>query len=356
MFCKKCGTENNEGVKFCKNCGNLLNEKTNICKNSKEENNEEKNICKKCGAENNKGTKFCKKCGNPLNKQNIPKTVSSIKNSANWYKSKSNKIIAGVCAGLAEKYNINPWILRIVLIITNFFVIGWFLDIAYIILIFTLKYDEFDSNANTDNTPYTSTSMPSISPQKIPKEKQSQTVVIKKQYQNKVESNSISPKNINEEKIAKTRKRPKTVKQSTLILAIIVVIDIMLLIILLILFFNGRYNNTNETTPLVTISETITEEITENVTEEETPPESETEEGTVYDEGLEDNTTRLYKDLPYYQLPTYNSKINGRITKTTIYTIVDEKYDESGYLWGKLKSGVGWVNLNDNDGLSELQE
>ena len=29
------------------------------------------------------------------------------------------------------------------------------------------------------------------------------------------------------------------------------------------------------------------------------------------------------------------------------YTIVEEAYDEAGNLWGKLKSGVGWVNLSD---------
>ncbi|MDO4830368.1 MAG: PspC domain-containing protein [Clostridia bacterium] len=99
-------------------------------------------ICKKCGAENNEGLKFCKQCGNPLNEGNAEKTVIPKNNKNGWYKTKRNKIIAGICAGLAEKFNINPWILRIILIVTNFFVIGWFLDIAYVIMIFTLKYDD----------------------------------------------------------------------------------------------------------------------------------------------------------------------------------------------------------------------
>lgn len=99
-------------------------------------------ICKKCGAENNEGLKFCKQCGNPLSEGNTEKTVISKNNKNGWYKTKRNKIIAGICAGLAEKFNINPWILRIILIVTNFFVIGWFLDIAYVIMIFTLKYDD----------------------------------------------------------------------------------------------------------------------------------------------------------------------------------------------------------------------
>lgn len=99
-------------------------------------------ICKKCGAENNDGIKFCKKCGNPLSFDNTVKTDASIENKPDWYKTKRNKVLTGVCAGIAEKFNINPWILRAILIVTNFFVIGWFLDIAYIILIFVLKYDE----------------------------------------------------------------------------------------------------------------------------------------------------------------------------------------------------------------------
>ncbi len=99
-------------------------------------------ICKKCGAENNEGLKFCKQCGNPLSEGNAEKTVIPKNNKNGWYKTKRNKIIAGICAGLAEKFNINPWILRIILIVTNFFVIGWFLDIAYVIMIFTLKYDD----------------------------------------------------------------------------------------------------------------------------------------------------------------------------------------------------------------------
>lgn len=41
--------------------------------------------------------------------------------------------------------------------------------------------------------------------------------------------------------------------------------------------------------------------------------------------------------------PSTNSEITGKI-KEGVYTIVEEKYNE-GRLWGKLKSGVGWIAL-----------
>ena len=99
-------------------------------------------ICKKCGTENNEGIKFCKKCGNPLNDTGTEKRDPSQGDKPNWYKTKKNKLLAGICAGIADKFNINPWIIRVILIVSNFLIIGWFLDIAYIILIFVLKYDD----------------------------------------------------------------------------------------------------------------------------------------------------------------------------------------------------------------------
>lgn len=98
--------------------------------------------CQKCGTENNEGIKFCKQCGAPINTGDAENTSAVTGNKSNFYKTKRNKILAGICAGLAEKWNINPWILRIILILTNFFVIGWLFDIVYIILIFVLKYDD----------------------------------------------------------------------------------------------------------------------------------------------------------------------------------------------------------------------
>ena len=38
-------------------------------------------------------------------------------------------------------------------------------------------------------------------------------------------------------------------------------------------------------------------------------------------------------------------KVNGTITDKGIYTIIAEAQDSKGYIWGKLKSGAGWINL-----------
>lgn len=51
---------------------------------------------------------------------------------------------------------------------------------------------------------------------------------------------------------------------------------------------------------------------------------------------------RLTKGTPYYDKPDNKSKVNGKVEATTNYTIVEE----SG-VYGKLKSGAGWVQLKE---------
>lgn len=50
-------------------------------------------------------------------------------------------------------------------------------------------------------------------------------------------------------------------------------------------------------------------------------------------------------DQPIYKGPGYDYKQNGTVKVVGTFTIVKEEYDEDGNLWGKLKSGVGWVDL-----------
>ena len=51
----------------------------------------------------------------------------------NLTRSKSNRMIAGVCAGLADYLNIDPTVLRL-LFVLGFFVAGPGLAIAYLIM------------------------------------------------------------------------------------------------------------------------------------------------------------------------------------------------------------------------------
>lgn len=55
--------------------------------------------------------------------------------------------------------------------------------------------------------------------------------------------------------------------------------------------------------------------------------------------------------LSIYEAPTYDANIVGEITDKSRYTIVEEfcdPFDSPAYFtWGKLKSGLGWINLHD---------
>lgn len=55
--------------------------------------------------------------------------------------------------------------------------------------------------------------------------------------------------------------------------------------------------------------------------------------------------------LSIYDSPSYNANIVGEITDKSRYTIVEEYIEPGqtsiGYIWGKLKSGLGWINMYD---------
>lgn len=55
--------------------------------------------------------------------------------------------------------------------------------------------------------------------------------------------------------------------------------------------------------------------------------------------------------LSIYDSPSYSANIVGKITDKSRYTIVEEYIEPGqtsiGYIWGKLKSGVGWINMYD---------
>lgn len=55
--------------------------------------------------------------------------------------------------------------------------------------------------------------------------------------------------------------------------------------------------------------------------------------------------------LSIYDSPSYSANIVGEITDKSRYTIVEEYVEPGqtsiGYIWGKLKSGVGWINMYD---------
>lgn len=78
---------------------------------------------------------------------------------------------------------------------------------------------------------------------------------------------------------------------------------------------------------------------------------------TISSDKTEDNTPKNESSCPYHVKVTTNSlnirkgagtdttKV-GEITDKGVYTIVEEKTGTGATLWGKLKSGVGWISLD----------
>lgn len=64
-------------------------------------------------------------------------------------------------------------------------------------------------------------------------------------------------------------------------------------------------------------------------------------------EPFEPYIIKICNYVSIYDAPDYNSDIVDEITVLTKYTIVEESIDEYGYVWGKLESGKGWININD---------
>lgn len=104
-------------------------------------------------------------------------------------------------------------------------------------------------------------------------------------------------------------------------------------------------------------------EVTTEATEVELPTEVPTEAPT--EEQIQQTTVETTEavellpmtDVPYileppaeacvFKEPDANSKFVRSFGHQGAYTIVEERYDDQGNLWGKLKSGIGWTNLTD---------
>lgn len=56
---------------------------------------------------------------------------------------------------------------------------------------------------------------------------------------------------------------------------------------------------------------------------------------------------KLSEDTPIYLGPGERYDFNRYVGEDGVYTIVEERVGEDGFLWGKLKSSAGWVRLSD---------
>ena len=54
-----------------------------------------------------------------------------------------------------------------------------------------------------------------------------------------------------------------------------------------------------------------------------------------------------FPDQSIFSGPSYDMGFAGTVRKAGTYTIVEESRDGEGNLWGKLKSGAGWIDLTE---------
>ena len=63
-------------------------------------------------------------------------------------------------------------------------------------------------------------------------------------------------------------------------------------------------------------------------------------------ESPDQSTVRLTRsDVPIFDGPSYDHSYVGVVQAAGVYTIVEEQTDNEGNVWGKLKSGAGWVDM-----------
>lgn len=117
------------------------------------------------------------------------------------------------------------------------------------------------------------------------------------------------------------------------------------LMLLLTTGCGGQTEKTQEPNPP---SSEISTEPTHTDPVQTTPDTEPTEPGIAQTEPAEGYLERIpLADQSIFSEPSYDSTFVGVVGKATKYTIVEEATDDEGNLWGKLKSGLGWVDLTE---------
>ena len=114
MFCRNCSTETPKGSVVCLNCGFDPMSESKFCNNCGVETNEKQVVCVKCGVGlSNLVNKSTSK------KSNLPSEYDG------FYRSSDEKVVLGLCGGLSHKFGIQLGLVRMLVIFSMFFFIGW---------------------------------------------------------------------------------------------------------------------------------------------------------------------------------------------------------------------------------------
>ena len=109
-------------------------------------------LCPKCAKEVAEGSKFCYNCGAQLAGEPAAPAAIPLQPVKRLMRSSTDKKIGGVCAGLADYFDLDPTLVRIVWLLAIFFAGTGFL--IYIILWIALPLGPTTSAMTTSsNTP-----------------------------------------------------------------------------------------------------------------------------------------------------------------------------------------------------------
>jgi phage shock protein PspC (stress-responsive transcriptional regulator) len=137
VYCQKCGVKNKDNSRYCIKCGNsltLTSDKSNSFEKQIGDFAEEvEHLGKKAGKTIERGAKGfseeVKDIGKRVDKIIQGKSTTKDDSSSNvkteeyrrLYRSGENRIIGGVCSGVAEYFKLDPTLIRIIWAIIVFF-------------------------------------------------------------------------------------------------------------------------------------------------------------------------------------------------------------------------------------------
>jgi phage shock protein PspC (stress-responsive transcriptional regulator) len=105
---------------YCKNCGKEVNEKAIACIHCGVPPFSERKFCQECGCETKENQIVCIKCGVSLETVSRTTKLKEKEEYEGFYRSSDEKVLAGVCGGLAHKYKTKPITMRVLAVFVPF--------------------------------------------------------------------------------------------------------------------------------------------------------------------------------------------------------------------------------------------